>query len=55
MSLGFVDSAQLVHEDFRDVEFIHLSDGSVFCLEVMDDPELMLSGYEPEEDIAWLH
>lgn len=55
MSLGFVDSAQLVHEDFRDMEYIHMSDGSVICFEVCDDPELLLSGYEPEEDISWLH
>lgn len=57
MSAGFIDSAQLVNEDFSDCGYIHLSNGGVMRFEIMDDPEIMLSGYEDpiQDEPSWLH
>lgn len=57
MSAGFIDSAQLVNEDFSDCGYIHMSNGSVISFNITDDPELVLSGFvDPVEDEkVWLH
>lgn len=56
MSAGFIDSAQLVSEDFTDFGFIQMSNGSMIRFQITDDPELILSGCEePVESESWLH